>query len=121
MIRKQGVPRLKKTALKQAAAMPLSEVRQRLSPLVKSLPGKPGGKVAIAVHGRVQAYLISKQQYEAYERRVEPKRKTIDRKALAKLTREMFGDPDTFEERSRAATAAVMDGVVRKFRKAFEE
>ena len=100
--------------------LPLTEVRKRLSPLVKGLHGKPGGKVGIAVHGRIQAYLVSWQQMEALERRVEPRPKRIDRKALAKLTREMFGDPDTWEGRLQQAKDEAMRYVNEEFDEAMK-
>jgi hypothetical protein len=101
--------------MKNRAALPLTAVRQGLSPLVKSLHARPGGKVAIAVHGRVQAWLVSREQMESLERRAAPRRKRIDRKALAKLARQAFGDPDTFEERLQRAKDQAMRHVYEDF------
>lgn len=46
-------------------ALPLSEVRSRLSPLV----AEAGAPLGITVHGRVAAYLISADHLEALQRK----------------------------------------------------
>lgn len=49
-----------------ARALPLSEVRSKLSPLV----ARGGAPVGITVHGRVAAYLVPAEHLEALQRKV---------------------------------------------------
>jgi prevent-host-death family protein len=47
--------------------LPLSEVRRRLSPLVKSISGQDA--VGISVRGEVRAYLVPAESYDQEQRR----------------------------------------------------
>lgn len=45
-------------------ALPLSETRKQLSPLVRQVSELPQVTVPIAVHGKVRAYLVSAERLE---------------------------------------------------------
>ncbi|HZH03368.1 MAG TPA: hypothetical protein VEY30_06255 [Myxococcaceae bacterium] len=53
-----------------AYGLPLSEVRERLSPLVRQIGAS--GELAIKVRGQVQAYLVSRERFEALVAKAEP-------------------------------------------------
>lgn len=72
--------------------LPLSEVRSRLSPLVRTL-SKQRGAVGIAVRGKVQAYLVSAEQYDQEQRKAR-----IQAFPLRGSLKWFFKEPDDIEK-----------------------
>jgi len=74
--------------------LPLSEVRSRLSPLVRAL-SKQKGAVGIAVRGKVRAYLVAAERYEEAQLRART------RIPLEGSLKRFFAEPEGLEEAIR--------------------
>lgn len=86
-------------------ALPLSEVRSRLSPLVRTIELQQGA-VAISVRGKVRAYLVAADRYER-------QRKPRARPWSLRGSLELIGSPDDLEEAIQQGHREALAGSLR--------
>lgn len=77
--------------------LPLSEARKKLSLLLKSLVGRPGRMVGIAVHGNVKGYLVHPSVQVEMQNAQRLARRARPRKELRGALKEVLAGIDVDE------------------------
>jgi PHD/YefM family antitoxin component YafN of YafNO toxin-antitoxin module len=111
--RKKPAPRRKSPPaplpLAGKRVLPLSEVRSRLSPLVRTL-SKQQGAVGIAVRGKVQAYLVAAEQYDQEQRKAR-----VQAFPLEGSLKKFFKEPEDIEKAIKQGREEMIAGVLQEW------